>query len=383
MSITIEDVRSKVITLDEVYTHLDKTEPLAVEHIDHESKIGFELAPDWAMGLDAVENTDPIDATMTIDGTERRLTKEAILQAGTNFGLLKPYMKKIPAALTSRLLAYHYGAGMGSEEFNVLIVDDNIVAFTPPTITPFSTRRLLDQVVDGAHALLGQQAPIFADWKISNTLQRTDVRLILPTESRNIHDGGMPDVPSDEQDVWYRGIHLTNSLMGKGQTSMDTYLFRYWCSNGCITKYDKGAWSRRIDGQGDDVYGWARDQVEAVLGGQEALLDQIQGLTRLDTSNNTQEVLRQIFDDYKVPVSQRAQIERPLLDAPVLTLYTILNAITEAANLPDLPDARRDALMRIGGELPTDTFDTMKAKIWREGHTADPTAPNPYDIRVI
>lgn len=383
MAITIDDVRSKVITLEDVHRLLDKTEPLSITRIDKDTDIKFHMEPDWAMGLEAIDNTDPVEVTMTIGGVERRLTKEAVLQAGANHGLLRPYMKKIPAALTNRLLNYHYGQGMGDEEFNTLVVGDNISAFTPTTITPFSTRQLLDNVVAGIQNKMGSDVPIFADYKIANSLQRTDVRLILPTRERDIQDGDMEDVPADATDVWFHGIHLSNSLVGKSQTTLDAYLFRYWCTNGCTTTAETGTWSRRINGQQDDIYDWARTQVDEVLDGLDFELDQIQALTKLDISGNTPEVLRQIYDEYKMPVSQRADIEQPLLSARSRTLYTLLNAVTGAANSPDLTDARRDTLMRIGGAIPTDTFDTMKAKIWSEGHTADEAARNPYAIRQV
>ena len=35
--------------------------------------------------------------------------------------------------------------------------------------------------------------------------------------------------------------------------------------------------------------------------------------------------------------------------------------------------------MRIGGALPTSTFDTLKAKVWREGHKAKKDERNPYE----
>lgn len=383
MGITIDEVGSKVLDLEAVYQVLDRTEPLNVGHIDHDSDIKFHMEPDWATSLDAIDNTDPVSVTMTIDGTERQMTKEAVLQAGANFGLLRPYMKKIPAALTSRLLGYHYGQGMGDEEFNVLTVGDHVAAFTAPTKRPFSNRQLVDNIVLGAQDKLGTDVKILADWKINNSLQRTDVRFILPALDRVIEDGGMSDVPTGEEDTWYHGISFSNSLIGKTQTTMDAYLFRFWCTNGCTTVVDTGTWNRRTNGQADDVYEWARLQVEDVLGGMEFHLDQIQALTKLDASGSAGEVLRQIFDEYKVPVSQRDEIRATLENSTNLSMYSILNAITMAANGQALTDARRDSIMRIGGAIPTDTFDTIKAKVWREGHSADETTPNPYEVRVL
>jgi len=195
----------------------------------------------------------------------------------------------------------------------------------------------------------------------------------------------MPDVPDGEEDIWYAGVHLSNSLIGKSQTTLDAYLFRYWCTNGSTTTVkDVGTWHRRVDGQQDNVYDWAKDTVEEILGGLEYQFDQVQSLTQLGTGANTGDILRQIFDDYKVPVSQRHDILNTIIEVPTdPTMYHITNAITMAANDPDMDDKRRDRLMRIGGAIPTETFDTLKAQVWREGHLAKKDAVNPYEVRPV
>ena len=145
-----------------------------------------------------------------------------------------------------------------------------------------------------------------------------------------------------------------------------------------------GTWSRRSNGQDEgDVYQLARESVNEVLGGMEYLFDQVQALTQLNVSGDTADVLREIFSQYEVPVSQREAIMQRLLSLSTITMYSIMQAITQAANDPALEDRRKDRLMRVGGALPTKTFDTLKAQVWREGHSADPEAPNPYEPVVI
>lgn len=198
-------------------------------------------------------------------------------------------------------------------------------------------------------------------------------------------DTNMADVPTRATDNWYAGIHLSNSLVGKTQTSLEAYMFRWWCTNGATSTLDAaGTWSRRVNGQQDDVYEWARDTVEEVLGGMEYRFDQVQALAQLNVAGNTIDILREIFRNYEVPVSQRDTIQARLLEQEgTLTMYSIMQAITQVANEEDMDDRRRDRLMRIGGAIPTATFDTLKARVWREGHAADPTAPNPYEVRVV
>lgn len=384
MSISIHDLEKKVMTVDAVYTQLEQTEPLRTEHISATDDIKFHLEPDWAMGIDSLDNTDVVGVTMSIGGDEKRMTKEAVNQAAAAHGLTAPYIKKVPASHIERLLNWHYGAGMGGAEFNVFSAGDNITAFTKPTLQPFSNLQLLEKTIEGIKEQHGSDAAIYADYKFANSFLKTNIRLITPFQERSIQDGHMGDVPDGEQDIWYAGVHLSNSLVGKSQTTLEAYLFRYWCANGCTTTMkDVGTWSRRIDGQQDNVYDWAKDTVEEILGGLEYQFDQVQSLTQLSTEGNTSDILRQIFEEYKVPVSQRDDIQTTLLEVPSVTLYHITNAITMAANDVDMDDKRRDRLMRIGGAIPTETFDTLKAQVWREGHKAKKDAVNPYEVRAL
>ncbi len=161
-------------------------------------------------------------------------------------------------------------------------------------------------------------------------------------------------------------------------------MFRYWCTNGCTTELGEvGKWSRRVNGQQDDVYAWARDSVDEILGGMEHRFDEVQALARLGVAGNTADILTEIFKNYEVPVSQRDDIMLALLEVENLTMYSIMQAITQVANQDDMDDRRRDRLMRIGGAIPTEQFDTLKAKVWREGHSAKSSERNPYEIQVL
>lgn len=384
MAITLDQMKDKLLTIEQVTKLLEKTEPLATTHVSSDNNVKFRLQPDWAHGIDALDKTDLVGVHLTIDGTEQQMTKEAALQAGAHFGLTAAYAKKLPASYTEKLLNYHFGQGMGGNEFHVLGVAGNVAAFTKPTLVPFSNLQLLESVVSAIHEREGD-IPIFADYKIVNSLQKTNVRLIMPTDQRVMHDTFMPDVPDTSDDVWLAGIHLRNSLTGKGQTGLEAYLFRWWCTNGATTATEGvEAWNRRANGQNDDVYDWAREQVEEIFQGLDVRFEEVQQLAHLDVGANTTDILRQIFTEYNVPVSQRDDIRESLLQSEgQLTMYRIMNAITETANDLDMPDERRDRLMRIGGAIPNEEFDTVKAQVWREGRTAKPGAVNPYEVRPL
>lgn len=383
MTVSFKDMESKLLTLDQVVQTLQKTEPLSNTRITNEDTIRFNVEPDWTHELKTAGDTDRVGMTMTINGTTRPLTKEAALQAGANFGLPSPYVKKLPGRITEGLLNYHYGQGMNDKAYSVLAVGDEVSAFTRPSLTTYSNIELLEKVVEGIQALHGPNTRIFADYKMSNTLHQTNVRLILPDHMRVIDDTRMDDVPTGFDDTWVNGLHLSNSLIGQTQTSLEGYMFRWWCTNGATaTNKEVGTWSRRAGGAEEDVYEWARKSVDDVLGGMEHRFDQIQALAQLDVNASAADVLREIFDQYHVPVSQRDEISQSLISQNRITLYHIMQAITAAAN-GDLEDNRRDRLMRIGGALPTATFDPLKARVWREGHLADKTSRNPYEPLVL
>jgi hypothetical protein len=382
-TVTIDQMRDQLLTVDQLQTKLSTTEPLDTRHLSDVNKIAFRFDPEWATEAEFVTNTAPVNAVMRIDGEEFPLTKEAAFMAASQVSLPGALIKKMPSTLLEQNLNYFYSAGMGTKEYNALTVQGNIAAFTRPTLVPFSNLQLLEQALVGIRKQYGD-TEVLADYKFQNNLQKTDIRLIVPTQSRNITNSYMADVPTSEADTWSAGIHLSNSLIGKGQTAIEAYMFRWWCTNGCTTNLaDVGTWSRRSDGQQEDVYEWAERSVEEVLGGMETRFDEVQALTEINVAGNTAEVVRDIFERYNIPVAQRTTITETLLSSETLTMYSIMNAITQAANSGDISASRADGLMRVGGSLPTATFDTVKAQVWREGHTAEPDKRNPYEIAPV
>jgi hypothetical protein len=373
--VTFDQVQDKLITLDKLTTELEKTEPLDTQIINSETKVRFHLEPEWAQALDALPGTAPVDVTVRINGTEHQMTKEAVLQAASEFGLQSTYVKKTPANLIEEHLNYWYSGGYGNKEMKTLQVGERISAFIKPSIVPFSNLQLLDRTVESIRKRYGSDAQIWADYKFQNSLVQTDARLIVPAESREITDTGT------EADNWSAGIHLSNSLSGKKKTSLEAYLFRWWCTNGCTTNFaEAGIWNRKLQGQNEDVYEWAAESVDEILGGLEHRFNEVQALTQISIAGNAGDVAREIMDQYSIPISQRTTITDALLEQPTLTMYGMMQAITQVANTHDISAGRADDLMRIGGELPTASFDPLKARIYAEGQL-HPTDPNPYEIR--
>lgn len=374
-TVTASEMQDKLLTLDQVKEQLAKTEPLEATIVSTDTKTRFHLSEDWAEGLDSAQGTSLVNATVSIDGKESRLSKDAILQAASAFGLQKAYVRKTPARLIEEHLNYWYSGGIGDNVFTSLAVQGSVQAFAKATLTPFSNLQLLENVESSIRRKYGQDAEIFGDYKFRNDITQTNMRLIIPEESRTIQNTGTED------DRWSAGVHVSNSLTGKSQTSIEAYLFRWWCTNGCTTEFDDvGSWNRRLNGQDEtDVWEWARTSVDDVLGGLENRFQEVQNLTELDVTGNIVDVTREVFENYRIPVAQRQGVLDSLAQANVLTMYTIMQAVTQTANDPDLSDDRRDRMMRIGGKIPTAQFDPLKARVFREGQT-NPQGPNPYEI---
>lgn len=385
-AITVEQMHDKLVPMSELEHILGATEPLTTLPLTADSRVRFRLQPGWETTLEATRDTDVVDAFLSVNGVERQLTKEAALQATSEIGVPAALVRKTPGALIEPLLNHHWGSVLTGRGYKALSIGDEVSALTRETITPFSNMALIEQIVEAVENRYGADTRVFADYKISHSLQSTDVRLILPDVAETMADTGMGDVPNGGADEWFGGIHLRNSLVGKGQTSIEPYLFRWWCTNGATTERRAGmVWSRLgTNGQNlEDVYSWAQHAVDEVLGGMEHEFESVRGLTRLSVAGNTADVLSDIFGRYELPVSQRDSIRENIeRHTGPMTLYAIMNAITQVANDPTMDPRRADRLMRIGGAIPSTEFDPLKARIFREGQS-NPTAPNPYEVRPL
>lgn len=384
MTVTLKDMKKNLLSFDQAITHLEKTEPLSSAIIDSTSNTKVKLDPDWAELTKDAGMTDKVPAYITVNGTEYQFTKEGILQATSLVGLHNSFVLKNPPAFVEAPLNYWFNSGIGEASHKLVIVDGAASAFVRPTIVSFSNIDLAHSILAGVQEFQGKDVELLVDYKFTNSLNRTDVRFIAPTSLHLMHDTNMADVPAGSPDVWSAGINLTNSLVGKSKTSIEAYLFRWWCTNGAIRENDAvGTWNRKSSGQDETaVYEWAAAAVDEVLGGMEDIFMSIQRLNDIKLKGGTADVLKKIFSDHSVPVTQQQSITEAMINSEELTMYSVMNSITQQANDPTLIPARADKLMRIGGGLPEHYYDDTKAKIFTQGQTAGPGAPNPYLIKV-
>jgi hypothetical protein len=349
-NITIDDVKSKLLTLDDVRERLARTEPLSVHEFGSEDGVAFRLEPDFNHGLDALPGNLAIPGYVSIGQTELQLTRDALYEIASEAKMSKGFLNTYSAELVSEVLNSYVVSGMGGKSYKILGIQGNTAAAIPrASVMPYSNLRFLELALEAIEARYGS-GEIFADYKFVHDLNRTHIRLIVPEYVRTIQNTGT------ENDNWSVGLQIKNSLTGLEQTEINGYLFRYWCTNGAIdTRNNTNAvWSRRgrIGRDEDAVFEWARDAVDEVLGGYESSLDAIQAMTEISIEGTAREALNDVFAQYKIPGKHRDRIISNMINEDTLTMYSLMQAVTEAANADDLNPVDVDRLMRVGGELP-------------------------------
>lgn len=356
MDPTIEQMRPRLLTLDQLRNRLATTEPVTDLSFEAHSGIEFRIDAGWDLAAEATEGSELVQAWVRLfaGADERQLTKDALLEFGAKVGIPRKLQERTPAHLLQPQLNWWFGGNGGWEgkKFKAFAAADGpISAVGSGTIVPFSNLGILDELLSGlrAHYRI-TDSDILADYKLTHGLELTHARLVVPGEVRNV-DGPGTASPSDS---WSTGVQWRNSQLGLKPTSLDGYLFRWRCTNGLTdTLVTSGQFNRRASGVEEaDVYSWARAAVDNVLGGLEHVLDGVQATTAIPVEADVTLVLDDLFRQHSVPTSLRSQIIRNMAEVGgELSMYTIMNAITQAANGEDVSPAAVDKLLRTGGHV--------------------------------
>lgn len=354
--ITIDEMRPKLWTLEQTYRQLQTTEPVTSVPFTVGDALRFEADPTWNHGSGAKAAGDAMGVYflhgLGLHQKRYQLTLGTLQEMCTAFGFKKEYVVDCPPELLVPHMNYWYREGMFAKsrkgkDFQVVVDDtDKAVAFTKQGMTPFSNITLLDIAVERLTQRVDVEE-ILVDYKIAHSLRQTTLRLIAPSDCRVLTDTGSPS------DLWSRGISFKNSLTGTSQTSVEGYLFRWLCTNGMTdSRASSGAFTRRKDSTRAEVYEWARAAVDDALKGLDGAFDAVQALTRLRVEGSLADTLRDIFENYRISVQHRPKIISRLeaYEGPI-TMYVIMNAITQVANEAGLENSTVDSLLRVGGDF--------------------------------
>jgi hypothetical protein len=348
-------MREKLLSVDQAAELLATTEPVHSHPFTVGDHVRFRVNPGWQHGLEAKQGTDLVDAFILLGGgaqvTEYPLTRDALLQATSLIRLTTFYASSCPAELLEPTLNYWYRDGLlagprqRARDYQVLVVGGVGAAVSRASMMPFSNLALLEKVAAGMRNAFGSE--LLVDYKLTHGLRRTHLRLIAPDHVRTITATGVPD------DIWSLGVQINNSLIGQVPTSVEGYLFRWWCTNGAIDTRNSSGIVRRQGRSGEEVYAWAAEAVDEVLGGLEGSLDAVQAMVAMTIEGEAGEVLRDVFEFYRVPLVERAKVIELLeRQDSELTMYSVMAAITQVANERGLDAGHVESLLRLGGDLP-------------------------------
>jgi hypothetical protein len=349
-AVAFSEIQDQLLTLDQVREQLAATEPLQELTFPTSKTTKFTLQPGWA---DTTMESPTSAILRTPAGAEYQLTRKAVEEAGAYCGAPRGFQNRLPATILEDILDHFFQEGFGDKEFKLLGMEQAgaehplAMAMCRGTITPFSNLRLLDVAIERIQALYGTGAEIYADYKFRHDLEMTNLRLIVPGASRTITGTRVAD------DTWCAGLDIRNSLIGLKPTDISAYLFRWWCTNGATsTLASSGKFSRRGKHDDDDVWTWAESAVNEALGGLEGVFDAVQTLTTIPVNGDTTVVLKDLFAQYGVPQRERQRVIEDMADlGGDITLYDIQQAITRAANAPDLPSRAIEQLLGLGGHV--------------------------------
>jgi hypothetical protein len=348
------DLRDKLGTIEDLNTLFSKTEPISEYAFPVGSSVAFHLGEHWQANLDGKFGSDPVDATVKFGPETFGLTKDALLRATSICGIPKGYALRTPANLIEPHLNYWMGKGQGlgaDKSIKALVTGDGddaqVAAFVRPSIQVYSNFELLERALDGIATKYGiKPHDVLVDYKVTHDINETAVRLVIPEVARTIKS-------SRPKDDWSVGLQINNSLTGATSTSLEGYLFAWVCTNGMTDQHTKtGLWSRKGAHSPEEMYEWAANVVDDVLGGLEGSLDAVQELTGVTVEGDVANTLRDVFREYQIPLRQREGIITSMAESPDLSMYSILAAVTAEANKEDATDGQIDALLRAGGTLP-------------------------------
>ena len=352
MSITIDQMRPQLMTLDQLYEKLAVTENLSSVDLPEpdEGKVTFHLPDGWNMQLKEAESTWISPGQVLINNHSHNLSKDAILAITTAAGITRDYVCKIPG----ELLAPHLNYWWAKKALNFRLLtneEGQAIAAVKKSIHPFSNVKLVDQVVNSINEHFGDGMEVLVDYKFQHDLRATHIRLIIPNgperqiASARALEGG--------EDVWSIGVEIRNSIIGEKPLSARGYMFAWTCTNGATSTHAaSGNYNRRTQGQGEEVYEWVKGQVDSILSGLEHELDAVQDLVDIPLEGSVSKVMQSVFERYRVPLASREEIIQHLVDGDDLTAYGLMAAVTESANNLDLPFGQVASLLDIGGDLP-------------------------------
>ena len=320
---------------------------------DGATEIEFDLPSGWNIGLGGKADHDLTDARVSIDGSEYLLTRAAITRIAIEVGLTARYLERTPGILIATHL--NYWADHSPNTLFGLLVSPTVINDEPGTVhavvkkalNVFPNAEVLGAVEDrlGAFSNGGE---FFVDAERSHhSLDLTVTRYVLPEAAKTL------STARSEADVWWGGVQVTNSLTGRYVTGVEGYLWSKYGDHGVITTHAAQHYNRRAGHNLSDVLEWLPEATQKVADTIDYETETIEVL--VEEKVDPGKMLADVFRTYKVPLRMRNVIIENLENGEDATYYGVMNAISQAANTPEIDVSTQTTLMEIAGEMAHDS----------------------------
>lgn len=364
MTISIDEVieAGNLITVDAALDILHTTEPLNEYSfaLDGTDEVHFTVPTDWADTAKGEPSGYVTNCTVDINGSDEiPLTTEAFLKMTSSIGLTKDYVLRTPGAFIEPQLNWWIkNGGVKSTDGMRLLAKDGVgQAFIKSSLVTFPNLPVVETVVDRIKDHF-ETDEVYVDYKLAHSLERTALRFVVPSYVRTIDSARNS---TSKPDNWSLGVQVTNSIMAHPETklSVSGYLFAWWCTNGAISTHaTSGNYNRRVSGQEiSEVLDWVGKSTENIFDDLGHELDAIADLVNVPLQGEINDVIQDVFKQFRVAQNMRQPIMDNLIDSSDLTGYGLMQAITQSANGIDVSDSVRESIMSIGGAMPSTLTD--------------------------
>ena len=348
--VTYAEQKSTLYTVDEARELLDSNVTSTITLDDH-TKAGFDAPEQWTTDFSMADPEENLGASLTIGGHDYDFTKEALLDFTSKFHLNKKYVGLLPPSLLVPQM--NHWLIENETPIRLLVDGDNIIGVAKSASAPlFSSEAVFDYVIGAIHDATGvAPSELLVDYKLTNNLKETAFRVIVP----GLHSFTVESQRDGQakEDVWNYGFSVRHSQSALFPTSIEGYLFAWWCTNGQITTHaSSGKFDRRSHEADLEILGdWLKEKVEDISVDMPGELEAVSKLTTIDLKGEMTDAASEVFKHYKVPAQARQSVLNNLVESDDWTAYGLMNAVTQAANPSDVDENLRQLLHRTGGDM--------------------------------
>lgn len=325
------------LSLDELDELLDETEDLEEMVID--------FGPDTLVSLEILDDKDGIERLYigigeTDEETNARDRYRLVRKSAEQiYGLLKlptKLMSQVPPELTLPIVNWYLGEQKGSVK--LLIKEGIVVSICSPSTEIYSTRDLVNTIITTYRSKYNL-SDVLVD-NVTHDLELTEITLLFPETAELVDD--------TSGTVLMTGIHMRTSVLGKKPLLLQGVVARDYHLNSMLSDNNLVQWDRRRTKSVDmddvetdrayDVYDWVADSVVLLHQDSENDKKNVVRLGRIDVGDHSTAVQTDIFGTFNIPTKAQGVIRLAFSEEPEPNLLGMWNAITTAANDPEIVD---------------------------------------------